>query len=83
MIKAWTYAEAPRLGNYWMDGGGRSMVFIEGDSIEPQFRLVTTGSADCYQSPYDASRFRGQPLPVHHWPQWLLDLDDMGVDEGL
>jgi hypothetical protein len=81
MITAWTYATAPETGWYWNSPVSGPVVYIEDVGMPAHFRRVVDGSMECYQSNLDI--FRGQPLPRMHWPSWLLELDDMWVDEGL
>lgn len=84
MIKAWTYATAPKRGWYWKSGPyNESIILVDTVDGISRFHKVVDGSTECFQPiDVDAEVFRRLPLPREHWPEWLLEMDD-DIDIGL
>lgn len=81
LLRAWTYASAPSSGAYWRTGGV-NVILLEYTDGQLEWRRVDDGVVVYTVTP-PVSYHKGKPLPLEYHPQWLRDIDDYGVDEGL
>ncbi len=80
MIKAWTYESAPSAGLYWQSQG-IPVILVENAEHRLEWRRVSDGELHAGST---ANHYhKEKELPRTDYPQWLQDMDEMGMDEGL